>query len=402
MPVRLSCPSCNTAFTVPELPADRRAACPRCGDQFPIRTFTETASEDGAVLTSAAGPGAATAERKARAQWSLMRALMVALVMGLFGLIAGVIVYYSNVGFHRADVGEPPPPPNAVIRAADLIGLGYLPADDNIAFAIQPNPIVEYAQRVHQEPGQLLVQAGIPEKVMSTLTQLGLTLPQISHVVGGTSLGDGAVTLRLTVVLVLNRPLADEDQFRSELKAHKHDGKGRYDVEVAGLPMTLARVSPTIWVFGIDAKDLAGVDRGGYGPGGKQLPAGLSQSIADRIPQNAAVWIAAGDEPWADKPAVKLIVGQFLGKKDWLPVLAKGRSALAALSFEDPPRLRLFIQTANVATGQQLREYFRKQAAADEKATTGGAGEWVLFDAPIDPMNGQSTIKRFLDAAEKK
>src|SRR6266545_3188806 len=37
MSVRLSCPSCNTGFALDAIPADRRAACPRCGDVFPIR-----------------------------------------------------------------------------------------------------------------------------------------------------------------------------------------------------------------------------------------------------------------------------------------------------------------------------------------------------------------------------
>src|SRR5688572_11783292 len=37
MPVTLSCPSCNTAFTLPATPPDRRAECPRCHDVFPIR-----------------------------------------------------------------------------------------------------------------------------------------------------------------------------------------------------------------------------------------------------------------------------------------------------------------------------------------------------------------------------
>src|SRR5437868_1184384 len=45
MPVRLSCPSCNTAFTLPELPPDRRATCPRCGDAFAVRTWEDVGPE---------------------------------------------------------------------------------------------------------------------------------------------------------------------------------------------------------------------------------------------------------------------------------------------------------------------------------------------------------------------
>ena len=168
------------------------------------------------------------------------------------------------------------------------------------------------------------------------------------------------------------------------------------------MPLTLAPVSPTIWVFGFDAKkDLDAVERGGYGPGGKQLAAGLREMLAERVPPEAAVWIATSDERWGDKPGVKLAAA-FLGKKEWLPVLAKGRAGMLALSFGDPPRLRLFVKTADEATGQQLRNYFKSQAATDDKVQHGGAGEFAFFDMPLDPSNAFATLERFLADAGRK
>ena len=219
MPIRLSCPSCNTAFTLPEMPADSRAHCPRCGDQFPIRTFTEiAASED-----TSSRP--ATSERsqlspKAHAQWSVQRAAFVAIGMGLIGLVAGVVVYYRS-GIIQPKPQVETPPPTAAIPADQLVGLGYLSDDTNITFAVQPGPILAYAERMKKDPRELLIQAGIPAKVYDSFTSLGLTLQQIDHIAGGTSFGDIAFTLRLTLVLVLRGPFSDEDEFLHKLKARK-------------------------------------------------------------------------------------------------------------------------------------------------------------------------------------
>src|SRR5262249_9016671 len=232
--------------------------------------------------------------------------------------------YYTRGGV-RGKPRPEPTPAAAVTPATQLAGLGYLPADTNIAFAVQVGPILAYAERTKQEPRALLTGAGVPAAVFNTLTQLGLTLEQIDHIAGGTSLGDGQLEFRLTLVLVLRALLPDDDEFLQKLKARKQPGsKPRYDVDVGGLPLVLARVAEMVWVFGFDAKkDLEAVDRGGYGPGGKQLPSGLAEMLAQRVPPEAAVWLATDDERgWTDKLAVKLLA-EAMGRREWLPVLAK-------------------------------------------------------------------------------
>jgi hypothetical protein len=343
---------------------------------------------------------------KARAQWSVKRAVMVALGLGLLGLVAGVVVHYIHGGFQPRRELEPETSQQAVAKpAAELIGLSYLPADTNIAFAIQPGPIVAYAERLNRNPRELLIQAGIPANVFDELTKLGLTLQQIDHIAGGTSFKDDAisVTFRLTLVLVLRKPFADEDEFLHKLR-RREAAKSRYKVDVPGIPLTmlLFRVSPTIWVFGLDDKDFEAVDRGGYGIGGKQLPTGLFESIVERLPPNAAAWIATNEDRWAEKKEIRLL-NEFLKKNEWMAVLAKGRSALVALSFDDPPRMRLFIKAADEKIGEQLRTYFKKLAANDDKVRQGGGGDLAFYDAPIEPVNLFATISRFLsDAANNR
>jgi hypothetical protein len=396
MAVRLSCPSCNTAFTLPELPAERRATCPRCGDVFPIHSFTEVG--EGEARSEPATPPAAGAAGRPRG-WSVGRTVAVAVALGLVGL--GLGLWFSRGGGKQPET-PPQRPEDEVIPAAQLAGLGYLPADTNIAFAAQPGAVVAYARQRNQEPRDLLVKAGLPARLFDTLADLGLTLSQIDHIAGGTHVGDRAAELRLTLVLVLRQPLADEGQFREKLKAKPAAGKDRHTVELAGLPLTVARVSPTVWVFGFEStKDLEAVDRGGYGAGGKQFRSALAERIRQDVPPGAAAWLATDDDHWAEKPGVRFVLGQLLKKSDWLPVLARGRAAVAGLSFGEQPRVRLFVKTADEATGQQLRDYFKELASRDEKAQFGGGGELAFFEAPIDPADTFATLQRILGDARK-
>src|SRR6476469_5067042 len=123
MAIRLSCQSCNSSFALPELPADRRAACPRCGDIFPIRSFTQEAGGPASW-----GPSS-RAERMATGRWSVQRAVVVSLLMGLVGLLAGLGVYYLR-GERRPRTSPVPelPPLVAAQSPTHLLGLFYLAA----------------------------------------------------------------------------------------------------------------------------------------------------------------------------------------------------------------------------------------------------------------------------------
>ena len=400
MPVRLSCPSCNTAFTLPDLPADRRANCPRCGDLFPVRTFEHVAESE--PPASAIAPTSATSTQKDQTRRSRRRTVVIVLGMGcVAGVIGGVI--RDLVHGHAPSPSTPTveaKPQSTAIPAVQLTGLRYLPSDTNLIVAVQPGPILAYADDKKIDPRVFLRQAGIPNELFDGLANLGLSLPQIDHLVAGTSLGDGTLVLRLALVLVLRQPLADETEFLHKLKAHEPPGKKRYNAEFAGLPLSLARMSPTVWVFGFDDKDFQAVDRGGFDAGGVQLPPGLAQSIEKEVPPAAALWFAANDESWAEKPALKLLVqAKRIVKKEWLAVLSRGKAGVAAVTFEETPRLRVFVKADDAATGEQIRAYFQKLAAKSDTARVGGSGELAFYDAPVDPGQIFVTLSQFLDAA---
>lgn len=328
--------------------------------------------------------------------------LVFPLLMASLGL--GVALWVAHRQVPMLAPPKPQRPEGAVLPATQLEGLGYLPADTNIAFAVQPGAVVAYANKTHQDVRELVIKMGLPAKILDSLTNLGITLVQIDHIAGGTCVGIAAVEVRLTMVLTLRRQLDDEDNFLELLKAkHQPGGKDRYEVKFGDLPMTLARVSSTVWVFGFDAKkDLEAVDKGGYGTGGNQFPAGLQDMLLQQVPADAAAWVATSNERWGEKPGVKFVLENLLKKPEWLPVLAQGRAGMAAITFSEQPRVRLFVKTADAATGLRVRNYFAERAGTDDKIQHGGDGETAFFDSPIDPAKAFATIQQFLSDTPKK
>jgi hypothetical protein len=377
MPVRLSCPSCNTAFTLPAAPAGGRAACPRCGDVFPVRTATEVA--DAAPLPAAPPPAIPT--RLPR--WSVGRTAAVALALGLLGLGAGLWAYH---GRDRAEpTGEEQPRPDGgAVPASRLAGLRQLPADTNVAFAVRVGAILDHATRTKQDPGELLRKVGVPAELLDAAAGLGLDLADVDHLAGGTHLGDGPLELRLALAVVFRRPPADEDALLRRVRTTKDKG----------LSLAVRRASPTVWVFGLDEKrDLAAGDGA--------LPAGLAE-MAGRVPPDAAAWVATDDGRWADRAGVKLLVGQLLKRPGWLKVIAQGRAGTAAVTLGDDPRLWVFVRAADAETGRQARDYFKGVAAAGGKARVGGAGELASYDAPVDPADAFAALQRLIGDAGGK
>ncbi len=393
MSVRLSCPSCNSAFALPALPEHRRATCPRCGDVFLVRTFTEEA-DDGQ-------PAPATDTREAsatRTQGEGRRMVGVVLVALMGILLAGLppfIVHWRGK--------KPKPAPVTPVTAkgvkppAGLAALGYLRADCNVVFAVQPGPLLHYAEHTKQEPRDVLAQTGLPDAARTTIEQLGVELTLIDHVAGGLTLGEGENVLRLTLVLVLKQPLADEDAFLAKLKAKPVAGKKSHnDVVVGKFPMLLAGVSPTVWVFGLDEKDFAALDN--HGPGGTQFRDGVRTMIS-AAPASAAVWLAADDDrDWTQKPVTKL-VGQSAEAKKWLPAVKDGRGGLVAVSLGEKPRLKVQVRAADSATADRVRVYFLARVKEVEGAMSGGSGAFAHFEAPFDATNSGKLLQRFLSDA---
>lgn len=390
MSARLSCPSCNTAFELDAVPADRRAACPRCGDVFPVKGAAAEASAD-APLVLAPVPAVRTGPPVHKCKWSVGRIAAAGLVLALLGFGIGLAVYSQRPPRTRTETPQPAPLTIATATPpAQLAGLGYLPAECNAVFAVQFGPILNYGARLSMYPRDLLGQADVPTTVIDVIESTGLALGQIDHVAGGLFVPSGAEELRVALVLVLKVPLADRDAFLKKLKARPEPGgKSRYAIELGRLPVAplLTSVSPTVWVFGLSAGDLAAAEKGGFGPGGVQFRGTESEGLRRMIgavPPTAAIWAAADDDrEWADKPLVKALAQSPEGKK-WLGALGGARGGAFAISLGEQPRMRLFVRTAETATADRVRAYFQARAAEVGSASFGGGGELAMFDAPLD------------------
>lgn len=389
MALRVSCPYCNSSFALPGAPPGGRAACPRCGDTFAVRPG-EGVEEAAAPLAPPAPP----VVRQPRAA----RLLAVAVVLALIGFGVGLGVTYFRGG-PRSDPGPELDPATPTTAPADLAGLAYLPPDTKLLAAAQTGPLLAYAARMRQDPRELLSRAGVPDSVFMTLERAGLTLPQIDHVVVGTP----AREPRFTAVLSLRRPPDDEEQFLRNLQA-KPDLQGkkdRYDVPfVGGVPMSMARVSGRVWVFGLGEAGFAGVERGGYGPGAKHLSADLREMLGQKLPPDAAAWVAADTDKWGENLLLRLAAGGSPMVKGFVPLLAKGQAGVAGVSLGESPRLRAFVRCTDADTGEKLRGYFSRKATATD-ARTGGAGEWAMFDTPFDPREGLRPLREMLEDAAR-
>jgi hypothetical protein len=400
MTTRVSCPYCNTSFVPPTVPLSRRIDCPRCGEAFAVKPGEDEPADDSPAAAQP-GPSAppATPSPVVRTRtWSALWPIVIAAGMGLVGLGIGVGAYYLR-GHRAGSNPDADAGPNATpTPPAELAGLAYLPPDCNLVAAVQPGPLLAYTSRTNQDPREILQRAEVPAGVLAFLERAGVPLAQIDHVVVGAPVADAVLELRVTLVFVLRRPLADEERFLDALEAKKDKhGRPRHDVVLDvgwKVPLAVVRVSPTVWVFGMQDADLGPAEHGG----GSQIAPGFREMIAQRLAPETAAWIAADTGNWANKPLVKLVAERASGQK-WLPLLAKGRAAVGGLSFGKEPRARLFVRCADEPTGAKLREYFQTKATPGAQA--GGAGEWALYDAPLDPRAALETLKEFINDAAK-
>jgi hypothetical protein len=321
------------------------------------------------------------------------------MALGLLGVGIGVAVTYYRGGFRHDPDGPDSPPIGTVVPPAGLTGLRFLPPECNVVAGVQVGPVLAYAERTGQDPKALLTAAGLPLQVFAKLDEAGLTLQQVDHLAFGLNLpgkDDAPVTAVLAVVL--RRPPDDDDEFLQAFKAKRDPGgkKDRYAIAVAGIPVqpTLLRVSGREWVISLND---TGLNRaaGGPEPGAGHLSAGLRELLTEKLPPDAAVWLAADDRNWAEKDVVQFLVKKLLNQPQLMPVLAKGEAVAAGLSFGEQPRARVYVRATDESTGKKLRAYFQEKVT--DGATTGGAGRSALFDAPFDPRAGAGTLRRFLD-----
>jgi hypothetical protein len=382
MSVLVSCPYCNAGVALAEVPPSGRAVCPRCGEAFPVRPPADDAprlpdaSPNGPpVMPSQPVTGGGPPGR------SLRSLALLGAVLGVVVLAVGLYAVYHSPGGRATAPTEPGvPKPAATVPPAALPGLAYLPAETNVAFAVQPGPLLAYAGRANRTPREALAEAGVPDRVLAALDRLGLRPEQIDHACGGLVVAGDNAFPRAFVALLLTEPPDDPAEFRRRLQATQFtapSGATRYKADLAGLPAEMANPDPRTYLFATDGADLDTADqRKGRGSG--HLPAGLRESLTKLSPASVA-WAATDADRWADKPAVKLLAAAR--KQPDLPArLAEVRAAAVGVSLEPDLRLTAAVRAADPDAAAKLRE--QATAAGGEKVRVGGDGPWVTVEGP--------------------
>ncbi len=358
----LSCPYCNHSFTTE---AEGRVSCPRCGESIAGRS------------EAVAPPVRVTYDNRLPKQHPFSAVLVVLAVL----VLSGLVIAYLLIPRAKPD-RVPPDPLEFATPPLQLSGLGYLPSNCNLVFAVQPGPLLVYAEKTKQDPVELLTKNRVPASVLGALAQAGITLQQIDHFVGGFLIPDLNEEPRICLVLVLRTPLADEARFLEQLNAKRSESANRFEVKFDNLPMKLSKVSGTTWVFGFTEKDLVGAE----------LSPSCRELIREWVPTDAAMWVAADTARWSEKPILKLL------KKEWLPILAKGRAATVSLSFADEAKLRVAVRCVDTDASDKLFAYFKGKATG-ERSLASSAGEWTKLEVVADPKDTFTTVKGFLDDA---
>jgi hypothetical protein len=373
MPVRVSCPYCNTAFDLAAVPPARRSPCPRCGESVPVRGESE---EPGPPPSLNGEPApvhhAAPPPRSA--------GLLVASVGLTLLVLAGFAVWIfvlrpANPSGPSTSATKPTLAP-ATKPPPILSGLKYLPRDTQVLLAVQPSPLLQYAERTNQNPKKVFETLGLPKALFDGFADAGFPPEAIDHVTVGASVTDP----RFVAALVVRTPI-DESRVREKLKAKViADRRERMTADLGGVPVTLTRADDRTLLFAMRESDLDAAGKPSAGL--PDLRSGLRESV-DRLSPASVAWLATDSTDWAQVPGLKLAAG-FAGQPE-LPKRLEGvRAAAVGLSFEPNLRLRVQVRAADAATAKGFGDALGRRLA-DAKATVTTADEWTAADVPFDP-----------------
>lgn len=354
--LKLSCPFCNTTFDVVS-PVPARIPCPRCDENVPA--------------TSLAPPGAHAVEViDSRPRTSSLR----------FWIIVGSLVLLA-VGAFVADsiwTSKLPPPPTGNAPAAPatkpplmMSALRYLPANSQIAFAIQPAVLADYAKRKGQSADRLLNDIGLPPRLFAEFRKLGLEPEQIDQL----AIAMLDTGLGVSAVLVLRQPLENEAEFRAKLNAKTiADKPGHFTVDLFKLPMEMKKADDTTYRFaGFSERKLLDTPAAA---GSDHLPQGLRDSLGKLSP-STFVWFATDtvSPDWSANEKVKLLAPELPKRLEMVRAIALG------LSTEPELMLALVVGSSDA---KALNEQYRDRLTA-AKANVAVEGDWLQAGVPFDP-----------------
>jgi predicted Zn finger-like uncharacterized protein len=294
-PEVLSCPYCNTRFTLPPSEAAAgRVRCPRCGDSFAHRAAP--AEVNGEPRPPLAPPEPVRPARPSN--WFVAR-----LVLGVMAGMAVLGLTYAllTVNFRRQNDRPKVPagtqsilPGPAATPPAELAALGYLPADCGLVAGLH------LAELLHDEQGKKLWQrlrqgpAGAPLELVEERT--GLKPEQIEHLVLGVHTAQPGAVLVVRTRQPYNLSALAKVGVRTKKESFR--GKPVYRFPIGpvseGLLFQPARDTLVLSVGLLQAKlsDLQAIPQK-PSQGADGLPQAIRGCLADRLDRASLLWAAA-------------------------------------------------------------------------------------------------------------
>lgn len=383
MTLRVSCPFCNSGFDLPATLPPGRVPCPRCGEAVPVKPLDGTVVPQPSLNGESLRTGGPPVVVEAPSAPSGLRPLILLAAAAFAAVAVGIGVWLGDFWKDKPqpDVAKPPPA-RATWPPQTLAGLRYLPSDSHVVFAMQPSPLLQYAERTKQDANAVLADGGLPKPVFDWLSEAGIAPEQIDHVAVGVKF-EGLVP-PFAVLLALRQPLDDEGKFLSRLKAKRNPDKNLHTLHVAALiaDVSMVKVDDTKYLFALREEDLAPAKK--PADGGTHFRKDLQESIGKLSP-SAFVWLATDTHDWTANKTLEFLATVGMGQAERFKRFdPKLRAAAVGLSLESELKVRVSARYLDAPTAT-AREKSWKEVVAASKGESAADGEWATATLPLNP-----------------
>jgi hypothetical protein len=389
MSVPATCPFCNALLSATAVTPEGRVSCPRCG---------ETVATGAKMVAPARHQADDLAARRDKSSRSVRRLTVAVLVV--LTVVAGGWALWANWHRVRTPFGSPAPPAKpAVVKPADMPGLGYLPASTDAILAVQVPLLLErLGPDAQAEPMRALTALGLPEagaEIIDKASAIGLK--NVDHLVIGLGFEKGSLPPQLFVVVHALAPF-DLKAVARHANAHpqKKDGRTLYSGKAGNLPVELHwwQAADRVLVATISPRDFEGVPLARSGL--DQLPPAVANLIRDRLAEDACAWLVAASDKWDRHLApytLPFVPGPFQGRTDLLKPAERLRTVALSVPFDPDHPVDVQIGLKSAAAGEELRAALSERFHG-ESVEVSGAEEVVRVQVKNDPTNIRSIFSR--------
>jgi len=358
--IKLACPFCNHIFDVVS-PVPSKVPCPNCHEPVPETALAQAGAHASEVIDPRPHPG------NRWMPWVVGGVVLAAIAALVADSIWGTKLL-PVVPTAPSDAGAITKPPLM------LTSLRYLPANTQVAFALQPAVLEEYTHRKGKSVEIWLAQAGLPGKLFTEFRKLDLAPEQIDQLL----IALPEATLSPVAVLVLKQALADEGEFRKKLNARAIvDKPGHFAVDLFGWPMEMKKANDTTYHFASESKLLDVPPAAGN----DHLPQGLLDSLGKLSPASFA-WIATDTArpDWSKNPMLNA-ASKFLDQPEMPKRFEKLQAFALGMATEPDLVLALAVRSDDAKT---LADSQREKLAS-AKADVAVEGNWATAKMPAEP-----------------